>query len=722
MYKCRARLAKKPAHASGLSGGIYSGGLKDPYNVLGKSRYGDHNCIQGRVRISKHHVWSNLHPSHISLVYNYSVVAALAQKRQLHSMDLIDCTLMRNLRLRCHNHPLQYFLRLLEVLPRVIIAVFSALRVFALLGRTYAVAAFTFALGVVPVVLTLNQISRVTYHYIHDTVLGSSCYPYYVISSSALFDGQNYPDHIMMVLIHLTATLAAVLSMIVADIIAIATTWIKMYRHVQEASSIGVKVGLSAALLRDGSLYFIVLFVINLAHAVILFIPSLIVANPVGIFTAILPNIILSRFLINIRQVNTPESGNATHFSRFSLPTLRMPSISIIIGNLGEPLARNEDDIDNEDHVIAEAHEDGTSAAVISDEEVGMPDVINIGIGEIEEVGWQSAQMSARGQQKDRGGPVKYRQDVRDKSSRDRKCISAELDLELLRLTYAGHRHVLENLPTIIVAVFSTLRVFALLSRTYIPAAFTLTLGLAPVAFVFYQTSQATSYYTDDPPGGPSCNFNYVISPSVVFYSKNYSDNTMMMLTHVTATLAGTISAIAADIIAITTTWIKTYRHIREAASVGANVGFSVVLLGYGGLYFIVLFIIYLATGLVTLDPSLQSGDPVEIFTAVLPNVILSRFLINLRQVDAPESGSAARLSHFSLPNFRVPSIPSIIGNLGEPLADHEDGIDDDEDHVIAEVYEDGTHVAVSAGEEVAMSDVMDSGIGLTEEVPRATV
>ena len=55
-----------------------------------------------------------------------------------------------------------------------------------------------------------------------------------------------------------------------------------------------------------------------------------------------------------------------------------------------------------------------------------------------------------------------------------------------------------------------------------------------------------------------------------------------MMLTHVTATLAGTISAIAADIIAITTTWIKTYRHIREAASVGANVGFSVVLLGYG--------------------------------------------------------------------------------------------------------------------------------------------
>ncbi|KAJ3528793.1 hypothetical protein NM688_g7946 [Phlebia brevispora] len=276
---------------------------------------------------------------------------------------------------------------------------------------------------------------------------------------------------------------------------------------------------------------------------------------------------------------------------------------------------------------------------------------------------------------------------------------------------------VLDSIPTITIALFSALRVFALLGRTYILAVFTFALGLVPVAFNFYQISRATFYYVDDPVLGSSCYINYLISTSVVFDGKNYSVHTIMVLTHLTETLASLLSTIAADVIAITITWIKTYRHVREASSAGANVDFGAALLQYGSLFFIVLFIVNLIDALILLAPSLQSADTVAAFTDVLPNIVLSRFLINLRQINAQESGSAARFSQFSPPNFRMPSISSIVGNLGEPLADNEDDFEDDEDHVVAEVYEDGTHAAVNSGEEVEMADVMDIGRGVIEQV-----
>ncbi|KAJ3535303.1 hypothetical protein NM688_g6998 [Phlebia brevispora] len=295
---------------------------------------------------------------------------------------------------------------------------------------------------------------------------------------------------------------------------------------------------------------------------------------------------------------------------------------------------------------------------------------------------------------------------------------------------------VLETLPVIIIAVFSALRVLALLGRAYIPAAFTFALGLTPVALDLYQSAQVTFYYVDDSILGSSCYFNHLISPSVIFYKK-YSNHITMVLTHLTATLAGTLSAIVADVIAISITWIKTYRHVREASSVGADVGLSAALLRYGkmlksfvefvvdrfkkgSLYFInctqsvVHHISRRWTRYACLvrefpQPSLQLADPIEAFTTVLPNIMLSRFLVNLRHVNAQESASAARFSRFSPPNFHMPSIVSIIGNLGEPLVDHEDDLDDD-DHVIAEAYEDGIRAAANSGETVETSDVRDIG------------
>lgn len=66
---------------------------------------------------------------------------------------------------------------------------------------------------------------------------------------------------------------------------------------------------------------------------------------------------------------------------------------------------------------------------------------------------------------------------------------------------------------------------------------------------------------------------------------------------------------------------------------------------------------------------------------ARLQPIIVSRFLLNLRQADYPESSiQTSRFGQFSMPmNFRVPTLQSIVGNMGEPL-EHGDREDMDED------------------------------------------
>ncbi|KAJ3559717.1 hypothetical protein NM688_g175 [Phlebia brevispora] len=209
-------------------------------------------------------------------------------------------------------------------------------------------------------------------------------------------------------------------------------------------------------------------------------------------------------------------------------------------------------------------------------------------------------------------------------------CVNPSLEIFL---------NVLADLPAFVVYAFSAMRVFALSGRSYLTAAVTFALGLASIALDFSLFNNLT--------------YDYVCSISI----------------------AAVLCTIAADGIAIVTTWYKTYRRVREASSLGVNIGFSATLLQYGTLYFIVVLIVNLADGLFVLVPTLQSTNVFSAFVAVLPNIILSRFLINLRQADRPDANSAA-LSHFSAPNFRM---PSIIGNLGETLSDGDEDLSDDE-------------------------------------------
>ena len=59
---------------------------------------------------------------------------------------------------------------------------------------------------------------------------------------------------------------------------------------------------------------------------------------------------------------------------------------------------------------------------------------------------------------------------------------------------------------------------------------------------------------------------------------------------------------------------------------------------------------------------------------------MLSRFLINLRQLDASQSTSRSNVhsSRISALNFRMPTADDVVGNLGEPLDFAEYRIDED--------------------------------------------
>ncbi|THG95011.1 hypothetical protein EW026_g6569 [Hermanssonia centrifuga] len=83
------------------------------------------------------------------------------------------------------------------------------------------------------------------------------------------------------------------------------------------------------------------------------------------------------------------------------------------------------------------------------------------------------------------------------------------------------------------------------------------------------------------------------------------------------------------------------------------------------------LLVMNIAQVVVRTVPSFQSFDFVTIVIATLQPILISRFLLNLRQVGSPEIDSQeAYNSQFSVPGFRIPSLSSIVGNMGEDL-DH---------------------------------------------------
>ncbi|THG94788.1 hypothetical protein EW026_g6748 [Hermanssonia centrifuga] len=120
-------------------------------------------------------------------------------------------------------------------------------------------------------------------------------------------------------------------------------------------------------LLRDGTMYFVVLFAINISQVVL----TIVALFPITDIFGVLSPILVSRFLLNLRQLGEPQNETQSHFnSRFSIPGFRVPTLESVIGNMGADLDHGPaeeaimDGGDAEVEVLDAIAEDGSGVLV----------------------------------------------------------------------------------------------------------------------------------------------------------------------------------------------------------------------------------------------------------------------------------------------------------------------------------------------------------------------
>lgn len=197
-----------------------------------------------------------------------------------------------------------------QVLLFALIAVFSALRVYALSGRRWILASITLILALVPAGINLYAVIRQRF----TSIACISCMPEYTeveLSSAAMSE---------------RLIIAAYISMIVSDLIVLGTTWICT------RGSLSMH-GLACVLLRHGAIYFLALLCLNILQisvrltkicSVSLLFDYCHSVGYVTYFIAPLSSILISRLFFSLRQTPRSVFSDTTNI----LPSLAFASNS----------------------------------------------------------------------------------------------------------------------------------------------------------------------------------------------------------------------------------------------------------------------------------------------------------------------------------------------------------------------------------------------------------
>ncbi|KAJ3556423.1 hypothetical protein NM688_g2035 [Phlebia brevispora] len=139
-------------------------------------------------------------------------------------------------------------------------------------------------------------------------------------------------------------------------------------------------------------------------------------------------------------------------------------------------------------------------------------------------------------------------------------------------------------------------------------------------------------------------------------------------------------SVIAADAIVLLVTWVKTWHTYKTASRVDVHVPLSYLILRDGTIYFMILLALNVLQILVVGVSVFEKLEPVNSFIVTLTPILISRFILNLRDANESRKNSTedAYDSRFSHPGFRVPTLPSFTDNMGEML-DHSPPHDESE-------------------------------------------
>ncbi|KAL6303361.1 hypothetical protein BKA93DRAFT_339722 [Sparassis latifolia] len=120
---------------------------------------------------------------------------------------------------------------------------------------------------------------------------------------------------------------------IAADLIVLGITWYSTYNTAREARRLHMKVPVTKLMLQDGTMYFVLLVVLNIAQVVCsLALKHIDLSSLVVAFWAI----IVSRFLLNLRQVSETEGADDT-LPSFVASDVRV--VSTLVEQMGAPLS-----------------------------------------------------------------------------------------------------------------------------------------------------------------------------------------------------------------------------------------------------------------------------------------------------------------------------------------------------------------------------------------------
>ncbi|KAI0804582.1 hypothetical protein BC629DRAFT_1189999 [Irpex lacteus] len=213
---------------------------------------------------------------------------------------------------------------MLFLLQYIASAVFSSVRVYALGNRSGILFTVVSVLGAVPFVSNLVNFTKESLIFkLHDIPEGTSfCISILGLSGSKELRGVSAANRG---------------SLILADLVVLAVTLRKTLGTLRTASRLHMRVPLVATLVKDGSMFFLMLLTINVVVALNDNIqPDTALRNLSSSLLQALPPILLSRFMLSLRQANanTTESRTGSGTQR---STIRFNS-DVLIGNMGESL------------------------------------------------------------------------------------------------------------------------------------------------------------------------------------------------------------------------------------------------------------------------------------------------------------------------------------------------------------------------------------------------
>ncbi|EKM50965.1 uncharacterized protein PHACADRAFT_199791 [Phanerochaete carnosa HHB-10118-sp] len=184
------------------------------------------------------------------------------------------------------------------------VAVFSALRIYAITGGNRMLAAVVLGLGLTPI--------------------GTNAF---ILSKTHVSPGFSLITRI---------------SQIIADLLVVTVTWRQTFGYWKDIPISQRPPTVSSCLLRDGTVYFFALLLMNIAQ-ILTRRPTF---GPVAPLIAAMPPILVSRFMLNLRQVRSePSTQSCSAVIPAFEPTLSSAdygALTSIIGNIGEPLVHGE--------------------------------------------------------------------------------------------------------------------------------------------------------------------------------------------------------------------------------------------------------------------------------------------------------------------------------------------------------------------------------------------